>query len=80
MPAPFGPIRQPADPAGPWIQAKRRLAKSHVAMASTFGFLVYVYVGLLAQAGMPLAWRGAIAPSSTSSCSATSWSRPRSRR
>lgn len=51
MPAPFGPIRQPADPAGPWVQAKRRLAKSHVAMASAFGFLVYVYVGLLAQAG-----------------------------
>lgn len=52
MPAPFGPLRKPGDPPGPWIQAKRRLAKSHVAMASLFGFLVYVYVGLAAQAGV----------------------------
>jgi peptide/nickel transport system permease protein len=36
---------------GPWWEAKRRLKKSHVAMASVILFVAYLYVGLGAQAG-----------------------------
>ena len=51
MPSPLGPLRAADDPPGPWYQAKRRLEKSHVAMGSLIGFLVYVYVAVAAQAG-----------------------------
>ncbi|MGE0193222.1 MAG: ABC transporter permease [Planctomycetota bacterium] len=47
----WGPVPAPGAPLGPWQQASRRLQKSHVAMASMVLFLLYVYVGIAAQAG-----------------------------
>ena len=36
---------------GPWMEAKRRLKKSHVAMISAGLFVLYLYVGVAAQTG-----------------------------
>lgn len=47
-----GVVRGAGESHGPWHEARRRLCKSHVAMASSLGFLAYVYVGLLAQFGV----------------------------
>ena len=47
----WGPIPAAGAPLGPWQQASRRLQKSHVAMASMVLFLLYVYIGIAAQAG-----------------------------
>lgn len=52
LPSVFGHVRRPGETPGPWWEAKRRLKKSHVAMVSVIIFLAYVYVGLLAQAGV----------------------------
>ncbi len=46
-----GAVSAPSDPAGPWHEVRRRLARSHTAMASALGFLLFVYTGLLVQAG-----------------------------
>jgi peptide/nickel transport system permease protein len=55
-----GRVVEATDTPGPWHQARRRLAKSHVAMASTVGFVLYLYVGVAAQAGwIAPAWREA---------------------
>ena len=51
LPPLSGRVRKEGDTPGPWHEAKRRLLKSHVAMASTILFVLYVYVGVAAQAG-----------------------------
>ncbi len=47
-----GRVRQEGETPGPWWEAKRRLKKSHVALASTLIFVLYIYVGVMAQAGV----------------------------
>ena len=51
FPSVFGDVRAEDESPGPWYEARRRLKKSHVAMASAMGFVMYFYVGLAAQAG-----------------------------
>jgi ABC-type dipeptide/oligopeptide/nickel transport system permease subunit len=45
-----GRLHAEGDAPGPWWEAKRRLKKSHVAMFSVMLFVLYAYVGVLAQA------------------------------
>ena len=52
LPPLHGRVRREGETHGPWYEAKRRLLKSHVAMASAIVFVVYLYVGVLAQAGV----------------------------
>lgn len=47
-----GRVTQEGEAPGPWYEAKRRLLKSHVAMVSVIIFVLYLYVGVLAQAGV----------------------------
>ncbi len=47
-----GRVRREGETPGPWWEAKRRLKKSSIAMLSTMVFVLYVYVGVLAQAGV----------------------------
>ncbi len=49
MPALTGTVARAGDSVGPWHEARRRMARSHVAMASALTFIAFVYVGLLAQ-------------------------------
>lgn len=52
LPALTGRVRHEGETPGPWWEAKRRLKKSHVAMASVILFVLYVYAGVAAQAGV----------------------------
>ena len=51
LPPLHGRVRREGETHGPWYEAKRRLLKSHVAMISAIVFVLYLYVGVLAQAG-----------------------------
>ena len=51
LPSFRGTLGDDGDLPGPWWEAKRRLKKGHVAMASVLLFVIYLYVGLAAQVG-----------------------------
>ena len=51
FPAFSGRVREAGQSHGAYYEAKRRLKKSHVAMASVIVFVLYTYVGIAAQMG-----------------------------
>ena len=52
VPSLSGRVTKEGEVLGPWNEAKRRLLKSHVAMVSVIIFVLYLYIGVAAQAGV----------------------------